>query len=112
MALPAGAVVVRRVDRFRLAIRPKQMNPLGVGHQEPILRQRIRIAIESRTDASGPGHVIRAATGLGSRVRLVANDFDAYASYGLEIVPDRWPDCGALGGMGEYRYGRRRAASS
>jgi molybdopterin-guanine dinucleotide biosynthesis protein A len=31
---------------------------------------------------------------------LVTNSPEVYARFGLETVGDRWPDCGALGGLG------------
>ena len=44
--------------------------------------------------------VIATATAVASRVRLVANDAPTYASYGLDVLPDRWPGAAALGGIG------------
>lgn len=43
--------------------------------------------------------VIDVLTGVADEVFLVAND-ERYASLGLRVVPDRWPDGGALGGIG------------
>ena len=45
-------------------------------------------------------HVIRAALAVASSVRLVGNEPDTYRRYALEMVPDRWLDSGALGGIG------------
>ena len=44
--------------------------------------------------------VITTARAVSSRVRLIANDAPTYASFGLEVVPDRWPGGAALGGIG------------
>ena len=51
-------------------------------------------------DTTVLGRVIAAARAVSDRVVLVTSDPEAYVSYGLEMVPDRWPGEGPLGGIG------------
>jgi len=44
-------------------------------------------------------HVIERARPVASEIMLIASDRPAYARFGLRVVPDRYPQSGALGGI-------------
>jgi len=67
VTLPAGSSVLGRIDPFRAALPGQEMNPLGVGDQEQVLCQWIRIAVARRTHAARHVQVVRAAVGIDNR---------------------------------------------
>ena len=78
------------------ALQPLSVAILAGGQSRRMGRDKALLDVGGRALIE---HVIERARPVASEMMLIASDRPAYARFGLRVVPDRYPQSGALGGI-------------